>query len=101
MTSGERTVKLRVQVATDKLTVDETVEGSTAEAVVAAIQQRAADKANFLVGAVIRRMSPLEFAREVTKRYNDAMKDAAPIPASCDEFVQMAVAKGFATPIAE
>jgi hypothetical protein len=94
-------VKLRVQVATDKIKVDETVEGATAEAVVATIQQRAADKAGFLVGAFIRRMTPLEFAREVTKRYNDATNDTVPIPASCDAFVQMAVAKGFATPIEE
>jgi hypothetical protein len=51
----------------------------------------------FLVGGFVKRMTPLDFAREATRRYNTAAKDNAPPPGTCAEFLQMAVAKGFAT----
>jgi hypothetical protein len=94
-------LKLRVKVEQGNFKVDEIVEGDTAEALVAQVQERAAKEAGFLIGAVVRRMTPLQFAQEVTKRYNAATNDGAPLPATCAEFVNMAVAKGFATPVEE
>lgn len=79
--------------------VDEVVSGDTAEAVVAAMQKRVAAEAGFIVGAVVKRMTPLMFAQEATRRYNAALKDNAPIPQTCDEFIQTGVTKGFATPV--
>ena len=82
---------------TGDLSVNEIVEGATAEAVVAAMQKRVAQEAGFVVGAVVRAMTPLKFAQEATRRYNAAMKDTAPIPASCEQFIQTGIEKNFAT----
>jgi len=54
-----------------------------------------------LVGAAVRSLSPLKFAQEVTRRYNAATRDNAPIPASCEEFVRYGIEKNFATPLEE
>ncbi len=91
------TVKLHVQFDTKEFRVDEVVEGATAEAVVAAMQKRVAGELGFLAGAFVRSMTPLAFAQEATRRYNTAMKQNAPSPQSCDEFVRYGVEKGFAT----
>jgi hypothetical protein len=81
--------------------VDETVSGDNAEALVAAMQRRAAQEAGFLIGAAIRAMPPLKFAQEVTRRYNATLKDNAPIPTSCEQFIQTGVDRGFATILAD
>jgi hypothetical protein len=98
---GERNVKLRVTVAAGEIKVDEIVEGATAEAIVTKIQQRVAQEAGFIVGGFIRRMTPLQFAQEATKRYNAAANDTAPLPATCDDFVKLGQEKGFATLLEE
>lgn len=90
-------MKLHVQFDTKEFRVDEVVEGATAEAVVAAMQKRVAGELGFLAGAFVRSMTPLAFAQEATRRYNTAMKENAPTPQSCDEFVRYGVEKGFAT----
>lgn len=90
-------MRLHVKVPIGDRQVDEIVSGADAEAVVAAMQQRAAQEAGFLIGAAIRAMSPLKFAQEATRRYNAASKDNAPIPASCEQFIQTGVDRGFAT----
>lgn len=77
--------------------VNEVVQGQSAEAIVTAMQQRVAKEANFLVSAVVRSMTPLKFAQEVTRRYNTALKDSVPIPATCDDFLRVGAEKGFAT----
>lgn len=95
--NGERVVKIHVHFQAGEIKVDEVVEGATAETVVAQMQQRVAQEANFLVATFVRRMTPLQFAQEATRRYNAALKDNAPIPATCDDFVRMGVEKNFAT----
>ncbi len=95
---AERTlVKLHLKIDVKEFPVDEVVEGANAEAVVAAMQKRVAGEMGFLAGAFVRSMTPLAFAQEATRRYNTAMKDNAPTPQSCDEFVRYGVEKGFAT----
>ena len=90
-------VKLHVQFQTKDLKVDEVVRGDTPEAVVAAMQKRVAQELGFLAGTVVRSMSPLAFAQEVTKRYNSAMGDNAPAPQSCEQFLKYGIEKKFAT----
>ena len=90
-------VKLHVQFEAGDIKVNEVVAGSTAEAVVAAMQQRVAKELGFLKGTVVRAMSPLSFAQEATRRYNSALKANAPIPATCQEFLDYGVRSGFAT----
>jgi hypothetical protein len=90
-------MNVHIHLAIGDTKIDEDASGDSAEEVVASIQDRVAKKMGFLVGGFIKRMTPLDFAREATRRYNAAAKDNAPPPASCEEFLQMAVTKGFAT----
>ena len=77
--------------------INEVIEGATSEAVVAAMQKRVASEAGFIVGAIVRKMTPLAFAQEATRRYNTAFKDSVPVPQTCDQFVQIGIEKQFAT----
>jgi len=90
-------MKLHVNFENGGIKVNEVVEGANAEGVIAAMQKRVAQEAPFLIAAVVKRMPPLAFAQEATRRYNTAAKDNAPIPNTCEEFVALGVDKGFAT----
>ena len=90
-------MKVHIHLALGETTIDEDVTGNSPEEVVTQIRDRVAKEMGFLVGGFIKRMTPLDFTREATRRYNAATKDSAAPPATCDEFLQMAVAKGFAT----
>ena len=94
-------VKLHVHFETGDFKVNEVVQGVDSDAAVASMQALVAQKAGFLVGAFIRKMTPLQFAQEATRRYNTASKSDAPVPQSCEEFVTMGVARGFATVVDE
>ena len=89
-------MKLHVHFESGGMKVNEVVSGTTAEEVVSAMQQRVAKEAGFLVGTVVKRMTPLQFAQEATRRYNTAMKDTVPLPQTCQEFIDNGVQKGFA-----
>ncbi|MBC8101097.1 MAG: hypothetical protein H7Z41_00735 [Cytophagales bacterium] len=90
-------MNVQIHLTLGETKIDETTSGDTAETVVANIRDRVAKEMGFLVGGFIKRMSPLDFAREATRRYNAAAKDTAPAPATCEEFLRMAVSKGFAS----
>ena len=92
-------MRLHVHFSVGDMKIDEVVEGATSEAIVAKMQARAAESANFLVGAFIRRMTPLQFAQEAARRYNSATGENNPIPATCDEFITLGKAKNLATPL--
>lgn len=94
-------MKLHIHFQSGDLKVDETVEGAHADEIVAAMQKLTAQKAGFLVGSVIRNMTPLQFAREATRRYNTAIKEETPLPDTCADFVKMGIARNFATQIEE
>ena len=90
-------MKVHVHLTLAETTIDQEASGATADDVVADVRDRVAKEMGFLVGGFIKRMTPLDFAREATRRYNAAAKDTAPPPATCTAFLEMAVAKGFAT----
>lgn len=90
-------MKVHVHLTVGEVKVDQVVTGETAEEIVASVRDQTARQAGFLIGAVIRRMTPLEFAREATRRYNTATKSDAPLPDSCEAFIRMAQEKGLAT----
>jgi hypothetical protein len=94
-------LKLHVHFEAGDLRVDEMVEGATPEEAVARMQQRVAQEAGFIAGAFIRRMTPLQFAQEATRRYNAALHDEAPLPTSCSQFLQMMRDRNFATLLEE
>ena len=90
-------MKLHVHFEAGGIRVNEIVEGDTADAITARMQERVAHEAGPLIGMVIKRMTPLQFAQEATRRYNSAAGDSAPPPASCADFLKLGVAKGFAS----
>lgn len=90
-------MKVHIHLAIGETKIDEEATGNSAEEVVANVRDRVAGEMGFLVGGFIKRMTPLAFAHEATRRYNAAAKDNAPLPATCEDFLEMAVAKGFAT----
>jgi hypothetical protein len=94
-------LKLHVHFQVGEIRVDEVVEGTSPEDVVAQMQSQSAQQAGFLIGALIRRMTPIQFAQEVTRRYNAATNDNAPVPTSCGQFLQMMRDKNFATLLEE
>ncbi|MBC8143867.1 MAG: hypothetical protein H7Y38_20740 [Armatimonadetes bacterium] len=90
-------MRLHIHFQAGAIRVDEIVEGDTAEAITGKMQARVAQEAGMLIGAVIKRMTPLQFAQEATRRYNAAAKDSAALPQSCEDFLKMGVVKGFAS----
>lgn len=90
-------MNVHIHLVIGETSIDEEATGNSAEEVVADIRDRVAKEMGFLVGGFIKRMTPLDFAREATRRYNTAAKDNATPPATCAAFLEMAVAKGFAT----
>ena len=90
-------MNVHIHLAVGEVKIDDVVTGETADDIVATVRDRTAAKAGFLVGAMVRRMTPLDFAREATRRYNAAANQTDPLPESCDEFLTQAVAKGLAT----
>jgi hypothetical protein len=89
-------MKVRVNVQTPQMTLDEVFSGADAEAVVRAMQKSAAGRLSFLLRAFVNAMSPLQFAQEVVRRYNEAMKKDIPAPTSCQEFLERGQTEGIA-----
>ena len=77
--------------------IQETVDVQDAAEGLSRLKSEAASRAPFLVRAVIRSMSDLNFAAEVVKRANAAEHRADPLPASAQEFLNWAIERGYAT----
>lgn len=90
-------MKVNVNINHENMKVNETFSGTNAEAVVAAMKSRVTRELPFALRLAANAMSPLMFAQEVVKRYNNSAKTNLPRPNSCEEFLQIAVDQGFAT----
>jgi hypothetical protein len=87
-------MKVRVVYQTPDIAVDDIFSGRDADAVVTAMKQAVAGRAGFALRLIINMMSPLAFAQEVVRRYNEATKRDVPWPKSCAEFLQLGEAEG-------
>jgi hypothetical protein len=90
-------MKVHVNINERELKVNEAFTGANADEVVGQMKARVSRELPFAMRLMVGAMSNLQFAQEVVKRYNEAQKQNAPIPASCEEFLQLAQAHGFAT----
>lgn len=79
------------------MSVDEVFSGEDAESVVTAMKNAVAARQGFAVRLFVNSMSPLHFAQEVIRRYNEAMNKALPLPSSCDDFIHQGRSEGIAT----
>lgn len=90
-------MRVNVNIQQDSIKINETFSGRSAEEVVTAMKARVAKEANFAMRMMINAASPLMFAQEVVKRYNDSKKTNLPIPNSCAEFLQTAAEQKLVT----
>lgn len=90
-------MKVRVNISQDKIQINETFTGNTADDIVAAVKTRLVRELPFALRLVAGGMSNLMFAQEVVRRYNAQQKRTLPLPNSCAEFLQLAQQEGFAT----
>ena len=94
-------MKIHVNLRTDDLTIDETIEGADAADILRQSKVAVAEKLGFLAGAFVRSMGDVQFAQEVVRRYNSAFEKDCALPSTPDEFVTWAVAEKLATVIEE
>ncbi len=90
-------MKVRIDIREKGFSLSDIFEGATAEEIVSKVKARIARDLPFALRLAVGAMSPLAFAQEVVKRYNDARKATVPAPQSCQEFLQTAVSLGLAT----
>lgn len=90
-------MNVRLHIQQDKMNIDETFTGSTAEEVVGKMKARVDRELPFAMRLAVSAMSNLMFAQEVVKRYNESQQKSLPVPSSCEAFLQLAQEQGFAT----
>ncbi|MCS6777628.1 MAG: hypothetical protein RMJ43_10545 [Chloroherpetonaceae bacterium] len=90
-------MKVHVHIDHPRMQVNETFTGDNAEAVVAAMKARVARDMPFAMRMMVNAMSPLRFAQEAVKKYNENMKTSIALPSTCEEFLQLAEQHGLAT----
>lgn len=90
-------MKVNVNINNPNMKLNETFSGPNADAVVAAMKARVLKELPFALRLAANALSPLMFAQEAVKRYNESMKTNIPRPNTCEEFIKFAVDNGFAT----
>ena len=90
-------MKVHVNVALEGMSINELFEGATADEIVGKMKARVATELNFVMKMAVNAMSDLTFAQEVVRRYNAFKKLSLPLPATCQEFLTLAVQQGLAT----
>ncbi|GDX40989.1 hypothetical protein LBMAG21_12810 [Armatimonadota bacterium] len=96
-------MKVHVHVNHTQMKVDEVVQGKNADEIVSTTKSKVAEKAPFAIKLALRGMSNQMFMQELVKRYNSEAKPPKPlpIPASADEFLQIAAQMGVVTILEE
>lgn len=90
-------MKVHVHIDHPRMQVNEIFTGEDAEAVVAAMKARVARDMPFPMRMAVNAMSPLRFAQEAVRQYNENMKTRIAPPGTCEEFLQLAEQHGLAT----
>lgn len=90
-------MKVRITQKTPQFSVDETFTGNTADDIVRAMKDTVAARVNFMLRPFVTAMTPLQFAQEVVRRYNDATHKSISAPQSCAEFLDQGEREGIVT----
>lgn len=96
ITDENRNIRLHFHVQHTLVKFSEIVSGRNAEEVVSNLKVLAVNQLKFPIKLHIMRMTPLEFAQEIVNRYNLAEHKNLPQPRTCLEFLNQAVAIGYA-----
>ena len=86
-------MKIQIQIGDIK----EVLEAKDGAEALSKLKAEAANRAPFLVRGVIRSLSDIQFAQEAVKRDNAANGRSDALPKSPQEFLDWAVARGYAT----
>lgn len=79
-------MKVRVMMDVAERHIDETLTGTDAEDILSQAKARVARELGWK-GLFLSAMSPLAFAQEAVRRYNNAYKTQYALPQSADEFL--------------
>ena len=90
-------IKVYFNINRPMIQLNEVFIGENADDVIKRLKDRTAPQLPFTMRLLIMPMSPLSFAQEIVRRYNDEMKASLPIPTSCAEFLAQCEGLGFAT----
>lgn len=93
-------MKVRVNVSIEGHDIDEIIEAADIEALVLAARDRVARELGWK-GLLLKTLTPLQFAQEAVKRYNESFSKNQPLPQSLDEFLEFGRATGKLTVIQE
>ena len=91
-------MKVRVKVSFEGNSIDETVEAVSLEALLITVRDRVARELGWK-GLLLKTLSPLQFAQESVKRYNEAFCKNQPIPKTLEDFLEFGKSIGTLTVI--
>ncbi len=91
-------MKVRVEFQLGERSIREEVEGQDASEILSLAKARVMKKLGWK-GMFLAAMSPLSFAQEAVRRYNDHFKTDYPAPQSADQFIHFGEQTGSLTVI--
>jgi len=86
-------MKVRVKLSVEGNDVDETIEAASLDALILAMRDRVAADMGWK-GLLLKTLTPLQFAQESVKRYNEVYAKNQPLPQSLEEFLDFGQATG-------
>jgi hypothetical protein len=86
-------MKVRVKLSIEDCHIDETIEAANLEAFMSTVRDRVAKEMGWK-GLLLKVLTPLQFAQESVKRYNEAYAKNQPLPQSLEEFLEFGQATG-------
>ncbi len=88
---------VKVSVSLEGMSIDESFEGATADEIVGKMKARVARELSFPLKMAVNAMGNVVFTQEVVRRYNETKRLSLPLPATCQEFLTLAIQQGLAT----
>ncbi|MDR3707633.1 MAG: hypothetical protein P4L33_04990 [Capsulimonadaceae bacterium] len=89
-------MKVRILLVLEDRTIDETVEAPTVDEVLTNLRDCVARQLGWK-GVFLKALTPLQFAQEAVRKYNEAQVKNEPLPQTFDEFLKFGEKTGYLT----
>ncbi|HEY3329337.1 MAG TPA: hypothetical protein VGK19_04910 [Capsulimonadaceae bacterium] len=89
-------MKVRVKLTIEDRNIDEVMEAPDAATLLAKAKDRVAKELGWK-GFFLKALTPVQFAQEAVKRFNEATGNNHPLPASAEEFLEFGKSTGYLT----
>lgn len=93
-------MRVRVRLTVDGREIDETLEGSSSEALLIEVKSKVQRSMGWK-GLAVAGMTPIAFARTAVKIYNERNNSGYSLPDSAEEFIKLGVDLGFVLVLAD